>query len=322
MLSYILGDNETCKMRLKYGQRAMREWQDHADFGGSSIAPTLSALLADASCKLQIASNPACFLEDDNPLLLHASYLGNFNVSTAEHADNGFWHIWSALVLDDEIPYGFASIDDHPDGILVNYRFNTFFKVRIYTRQLKAFLEQVGHSAPQSDQDLLTALRLWEQTACAMVATALADGEGANKQMQYDAVWVYFRRINEFGRKILQSLVRQSASVTAFPIDCAVGTPLFFCGFYCRDWSARREALRLLRASEERFKGSNAAAFLPMKISALERIIDVESHALQAGYVVPESARIRYVEFTGRPGSSNIRFSYRPVGMDGLVEIL
>ena len=59
-----------------------------------------------------------------------------------------------------------------------------------------------------------------------------------------------------------------------------------------------------------------------MKISALERIIDIESHGLQPENVVPESARIQYVIFTGCPGSSNIRFSYRPVGMDGLVEIL
>ena len=61
-----------------------------------------------------------------------------------------------------------------------------------------------------------------------------------------------------------------------------------------------------------------------MKISALERIIDIESHGLQPGDVVPGLARIHYtyVIFTGRPSSSNIRFSYRTVGMVGLVEIL
>ena len=72
----------------------------------------------------------------------------------------------------------------------------------------------------------------------------------------------------------------------------------------------------------ERFKGSGAAAFLPMKISALERMIEIEPHGLRPGDMVPELARIHYVEFTGRRGSSDIRFSYCPVGMDGLVEIL
>ena len=197
------------------------------------------------------------------------------------------------------------------------------FKVRVYTLQLIACVEQVGPSVPPSNQDLLTALRLWDQAACVMVAAALTDDGAIFKpsQMRYDVLWIYFRRINELG-KILQSQIRQNISVPAFPIDEAVGTPLFFCGFYCRDWSIRREQLRLLKALDERFKGSDGTAFLPMKISALERIIDVESHGLQPGGVVPELARIRYVEFTGHRGSSNILFSYRHVGMDGLVEIL
>ena len=158
-----------------------------------------------------------------------------------------------------------------------------------------------------------------------MVAAALADDQGAifkPSHMKYDAVWSYFRRINEFGKKFLQSLLFRNASIPILPIDSAVGTPLFFCGFYCRDWSTRREALRILKALGERFKASDAIGFLPMKISALERIIDIESHGLQPGDVVPELARIQYVEFTGHPGSSDVRFSYRPVGVDGLVEIL
>ena len=84
----------------------------------------------------------------------------------------------------------------------------------------------------------------------------------------------------------------------------------------------RRGALRLLKVLRERFDGSDATAILPMKISALERIIDIESLGLQPGDVVPELARIHYVKFIGHPGSSNILFSYRPVGADGLVEVL
>ena len=317
-------DLERKEMHLTYGQRAMREWQD-TDFDGSLIAPTLSSVLADENWRLQIASNPASFLQDDNPLLLDAPVLRNFNFSNIEYTANGHWDNWSSLVLDDQIPNGFMSFDDYPDGILIGKRINFLFKVRIFTRQLKTCIEQFGVSPPQSIQNLLTALKLWDQVACAMVAAALADDRGAifkPSQMKYDAVWSYFRRINEFGKKIVRSLMRQNASIPILPIDSAVGTPLFFCGFYCRDWSMRRDALRLLKVLGERFKGSDAAGFLPMKISALERIIDIESHGLQPGDVVPELARIQYVEFTGRPGSSDVRFSYRPVGMDGLVEIL
>ena len=323
LLAKSQNDLETTRIHLKYGQRAMREWQD-AGFGKSSIAPTVSALLADLNLKMKIASNPASFLLDDNPLLFDVPVFGDFNFSKIEYMVNGHWGAWSSFVLD-EIPNGFASFDFYPDGILAAGRITFLFRVRIYMRQLKDYIKQVAHSAPQSIQALLTALKLWDQVACAMVTAALANAESVAfklSQMKYDAAWLYFRRINELAKKILQSLMLQSASTPTFTIGCAVGIPLFFCGFYCRDWSTRREALRLLRALEEIFKGSDATEFLPMKISALERIIDIESLGLQPGDVIPESARIQYVHFTGHPGSSTIRFSYRPVGMDRLIEII
>ena len=317
-------EHKTMKMHLMYGQRAMREWQA-ADFDGSSIAPILSAVLADLNWRLQIAANPASFLREDNPLFLDAPVLSDFKFSNIEYTVNGHWRFWSDLMLDEDVPNHTASYDFHPDRILMGKRISFLFKVRIFTRQLKTCIEQSGISPPQSIQDLLTALRLWDQVACAMVAAALADNKGAifkPSHMKYDAVFVYFRRINQFGKKIVQSLIRQNASIPILPVESAVGTPLFFCGYYCRDWATRREALRLLKVLVEIFKGSDATEFLPAKMSALERIIDIESHGLQPGDVVPELARIQCVEFTGRPGSSNIRFSYRRVGMDGFFEIL
>ena len=325
LLADLQSDFDAQRMHLMYGQRAMQEWQD-TDFDGGSIAPTLAALFATENRSVQLLSNPASFLQDDNPFLLQASsYLGDFNISTAKSTVARHFDWWSSFVLNRELPNGFQTLDDNPHNIFKNSHVAFLFKVRIYRQQLNTSIEQAGFSAPQSVLDLLTALRLWEQTTCAMVAAALVNYESSifkPSQMGYDAVWAYFRRINEFGKKILQSLVRQNASVPDFPIGPTVGTPLFCCGCYCRDWSIRREALRLLKALEERFKGSGAAAFLPMKISALERIIDIESHGLQPGGVVPESARIQSVRFTGRPGSSSICFSYQPVGVDGFVEVV
>ena len=322
VLANAVGDLETSKMHLMHGQRAMQEWQD-VGFDGSSIAPTLSVLLADMTWKLQLASNPASFLQDDNPILLNLPVSFNFD---AEYAITHFY-LLSGIILDCERQQevDFIAREYSTDEILRGWRIGSFFRVRIYAWELKSFIEEIGLSAPQSIQDLLMALRLWEQTACAMVAAALANDEAAifePSQMAYDALWEYFRSINELGKKMLRSLMRQNGSMPILQIDWAVGTPLFFCGFRCRDWSIRREALRLLRALGERFKGLDAAAFLPMKISALERIIDIESYGLRPGDAVPELARIRYVEFTRRTGSSNIRFSYRPVGTDGLIEIL
>ena len=150
---------------------------------------------------------------------------------------NRHWPFWSIFVAN-KIQNGFRGIADQPDGVVKPHRIVFLFKVRIYTRQLKDCTEQTALSAALSAQGFLMALRMWNQVACAMVIAVLANDEGTTlklSQTGYDAAWVYFRRVNEFGKKILQSRLRQNVSRPTFPIDYAVGTPLFFCGFYCRD---------------------------------------------------------------------------------------
>ena len=303
----------------------MQEWKD-VGFDNSPIGPRLFTILAHINCKLQIGSNPAWFVQDDNPLLLDASELDIFNISTAQDIVNSHWESWSGIMLRD-FPNGFESACDHPDSILKSSRLSFLFKVRIFTRQLKSCIEQAGLSAPQSTLDLLAVLRLWEQVTCTMVTAALAEyNDGGDHfkplQMRYDSLLVYFRRINEMSGKILQAQILRNVSVPAFPIDYAIGTALFFCGFSCREWSTRRAALHILKAWERRFKAGTVTEFLPAKISALERIIDVESHGLQSGDVIPESARISFVRITASPGSPNVHFSYRLLGIDGVFDIL
>ena len=320
-----IDDHAAFEAHMVYGQRAMDEWQD-ADFDGSSIGPTLSTVLARLSIPLQLSSNPALFLRDDSPFLVRALEFAAFDISTADFVVNTFWKSWGKILFTYHAN-SFRSTDLSSSGsVLKDYTISNFFNVRRFERQLRACIEQFGPSAPQSLQVLLTLLGLWEQVACAVVTAALADAEDAVSnmplEMRYDALWAYFRCANELGKKSLRSQTRQNALPPAFPIDDAVGTPLLFCGFYCRDWSIRREALHILKAWNERFKGLDTAAFLPMKISALECIIDKESQGLQPGDVVPVPARIRFVRFTGCPGSADIQFSYRQLGMNEVVDIL
>ena len=88
LLARTQNDLETMTMYLMYGQRAMREWRD-TDHDSSSIVPTVSAVLADQNWKMQIASDPASFLRDDNPLLLDAPIFAGFNFSNIEYTVNG-----------------------------------------------------------------------------------------------------------------------------------------------------------------------------------------------------------------------------------------
>ena len=338
-----LEDLVTAKMHFTYVQRALGEW-NQVDFDGSSIGRELFHGWCDLTSRLQLLDKPALFLQDDYPLLLHAAWdLGSFDVSNLEYQvkKRYFEYFWSPITLP-HIQDGFraGSVDDS-DPTMYTRQVAILFKARIFLRQLKAYFQLVGPLAAEPFQDLLMLLILWEQAMFAKISAAVAADEDPvwkPLQMRYDALWPYFRRINELGKKLLGLQIRQGVSKPSFPIDSAVITPLFLCGLYCRDWSIRREALQLIKAWGERFKGSSSSteflpinisvlertwgerftsstACLPMKASALERIIDIESHGLQPGTVVPESARIHFVEFTGRPGSSDIGFSYLQLGM-------
>ena len=317
-------DHATLQMHVMHAQRAMREWEE-AGFDNSSIGGLLFQAMSDMEFRLKSYYQPALFLQDDHPLLLRAAWdMANFNISYFEHNVNRYWDIWSPLILS-QLPEGYspAALDDS-DSVLRTWKVSAMYKPRIWARQLSAYIQFVGPLVPQSLQDLLTMLRLWEQAMCAKMSAAMAADEDPvfkPLQMRYDIFWTYFGRINEFSKKLLQSQIRQDISEPAFPIDRAVIAPLFFCGLHCRDWSIRREALRLVKAWSERFKGSSTTASLPMMLSALERIIDMESVGLQPGSVVPESARIYFVKVTGRPGSSNIDFSYRGLVMSRVDEI-
>ena len=92
---------------------------------------------------MQIASDPACFLREDSPFLLHAPDFSNCNFWNAEQALYRHGRNWASFVLDDEIPNGFASFPNYPDGVLKSYRLTFMFKVRIYAWQLKDRIEQV-----------------------------------------------------------------------------------------------------------------------------------------------------------------------------------
>ena len=307
-------DHAALQMHVMHAQRAMQEWEE-AGFDNSPIGALLFQTVLNMDFRLKSHYQPALFLQDDHPLLLRAAWdMANFNLSYFEHHVNRYFDIWPTVMLS-QLPDGFsAGALDDSDSVLRTWKVSAMFKARIWARQLSAYIQFVGPPVPQSLQDLLTVLRLWEQAVCAKISAAVAADEDVvfkPLQMRYDVLWAYFRRINEFGKKLLQSQLRQDVSKPAFPIDRAVITPLFFCGLHCRDWSIRREALRLVKAWGERFEGSSTTASLPMMLSALERIIDIESIGLQPGSVVPESSRIHFMKVTGRPGSSNIGFSYR-----------
>ena len=322
MLANCQDDEAVFQMHVMFLQQAMKEWEDD-DFDNSSS--TINRAVVDPvimmDFRLKAQSKPALFLQDDSPLLLDAVRdVANLNVSYIEENVNRHWDLWSRIMLPqrpDGDGFSSGTVDDS-DSTLRTPKLGHMMKARRWIRQLRAYIQDVDPLAPQSLHDLVTLLQLWEQAMCAKVSAAVAADEDPvwkPLQMRYDVYWPYFRCVNELGKKLLWSLIRQDMHHSSFPIDQAVVTPLFFCGLHCRNWSIRRETLHLLQAWGKRFE----TAFLPMTISALERIIDIESLGLQPGTVVPESARIHFVQVI-RGSSGTMGFSYLQLGMSNRVD--
>ena len=139
--------------------------------------------------------------------------------------------------------------------------------------------------------------------------------------MRYDGVWMHFKRVNKLAWELLQSQTLQKTSKPAFLVESAIMSPLFFCGFHCREWTIRRETLRLLKVWEERFGVLNANTLAQAKLFVLERLIEIESKGWQSGDVVPQSARIHFVRVIAHPYSSKVHLSYLRLGLAGFDDI-
>lgn len=175
-------------------------------------------------------------------------------------------------------------------------------------RAVKHF-ERYSNSCPLL-HDVLTLHGILHQVLIVKIGAvpATTDG-GVSFAMNCDRFWVNFQSVNELASELLQSLKQQKVSNPFFQINLAVIIPLFFCGFYCRDWVIRRESLRLLRAWEGAFGGPNSTQSILLRSSALEQVIDIESEGLRPGDVVPESARVRVVHVTATAGFPKMQAS-------------
>ena len=310
-IAFFHNEMSTAQAHLTHGRKLIDEWKRDADFDGSALGPVIAQELAYLELKNRTLSKPALYLHDDTmPLLFHAPPLETFDGTTARYTVDMFYEYFS-WQISQPVPGGFCMGTAHDSSpVMGTGQMCLMYKVPLWERQLKAYMESSGDSS-QLCRDTLLVLKLWRQLTRIKVAAVVAANEETNSamveeafEMRYDTLTVYFRLAKDLASELLlqQSTVQR---VPTFPVDLAILTPLFYCGFHCRDWDIRREILHLLRAWSERFSSRRALA----KVYALQRLIDIESEGLQPGDVVPESARIHFCHVTERSGSK-VSFTY------------
>ena len=314
MQSLFHGEIATATTHFTYGLKAIEEWRS-LGYDNSRLGPVLHHALESLRPKMIACSNPYSFLQDDNPALHQLPELEAYD-ERIQCSIEAFWTYWSWLIS-----------TQHPDGFSMGKIVDTFsplaprefavmIKVSIRKLQLQKFIERIGESASPLYYDVLTLFGVWEHVMHARVRAAAAADEDRNFQpfqMRYDAAWKHFQQANEAADKLVQSLMRQKYSKCPFPVAPAIIRPLFFCGFYCREWTTRRDTLRILKTLEDWFRKLGSKERFPTK--ALERLIGIESEGLRVGDVVPRASRIHFTRV--HMHATKMRLSYLRAGIPG-----
>ncbi|KAL6231884.1 hypothetical protein BDW75DRAFT_247587 [Aspergillus navahoensis] len=182
-------------------------------------------------------------------------------------------------------------------------------ELRGWRRQIKesAVVRQLYLS--HRDRNALTLLELWSEVLYIILNV---ETQPLPREAAYDAFFARFQRAVELA-KILLAAASTLEPLPIFTVNIGIIAPLFFCGFKCRHWLVRKEALLLLRRwrRQEGIWSSNATA------RVLTRVIEIESEGLTPEEVIPEASRIESIHVdTSGPGSG-LRLRYRRLGGAG-----
>jgi hypothetical protein len=160
----------------------------------------------------------------------------------------------------------------------------------------------------QCDRDALVLLKLWSEVLYVILSVE-TQSSPEPREIRYDAFLAHFQHSIELAKRLLTTTSRLEP-VPTFSVNLGVIAPLFFCGFKCRDWLVRQEALLLLRRwrRQEGIWSSDATARL------LTRVIGIETGAFGPEDIIPMAARIESVhaEITG--SNSGLCLWYRRAG--------
>ena len=325
MLAFFCNDAAAAGKHAHHGLEIIKEWKNSGFDSSGPVGPALHESLAHLLLKYQTFSDPALVLSEDNPMLRHAPDLESFTPTTARRSLNLFWEYWSwGISRPTADGFIMGTIDDSYSPLRMT-ELPVLYKALTYDRQLSEYVKRAGNSVSPYARDMSLLLRLWRQVMFIVAGAQVAAREdpiSSPFQVRYDGLGVYFRSVTQSAEELLQSVSRRKVSKPPFPIDLAVITPLFFCGLRCRDWTIRRDALCLLEAwGQFNDPSSRAAIVHGMKLSALRRLIDIESEGLLPGSVVPGHARIHYMHVEIPPSSSRVHISYLQSGSPSIISI-
>ncbi|KAL3440508.1 hypothetical protein BJX65DRAFT_27319 [Aspergillus insuetus] len=179
-----------------------------------------------------------------------------------------------------------------------------------WQRTIKQCAIALQGSSPQRDRAALMLLELWSEVLYIILGVE-KQSVSQPRETRYDAFLAHFQHMVELAKRLLLTTAsRQEGSMPTFSVNVGVNAPLFFCGFKCREWLVRQEALLLLR----RWRRQEGIWSTDGTTRILARVIEIESEGLGAEDVIPLPARIESVHVEFSEAGSGLCLWYRRAG--------
>ncbi|KAL1984203.1 hypothetical protein VTN96DRAFT_9424 [Rasamsonia emersonii] len=325
--AFLQGDAITANSHYHVGVRLLREWQQSGMLGSGSTYSTLVKLFARMELYLSTFASMddddvfAAVAGDEEPVRMS---LGSIDIPAhMDSLDQASSLLFSLIrhAMQNEQRRLCRSPQARQLGDDV--RAEVASKLEQWNRALNIFLEHHALSLSAKETRTVIVLQLWSETAYIMNAA-----HDRTSEMQFDAFEQRFRRLVRLAEALLEpgclrggvrttsaaAAAAAAAGIPTFSVETGVIPPLFYCGYKCRNWSIRREALALLR----RWQRQEGMWQTPGAAIILDRLIAIESEDLSPGETVPESARILTAQIKLLPSNPHIRLRYcRSMNPDG-----
>jgi hypothetical protein len=175
--------------------------------------------------------------------------------------------------------------------------------------EIKQSAIALQEGSSQRDRDALMLLELWSEVLYIILGVETQSSPQL-RETRYDTFLTHFQNIIDLARKLLTTTTSRQEPVPIFSVNMGINAPLFFCGFKCREWLVRQEALLLLRRwrRQEGIWSTDATARI------LTRVIEIESEGLGPEDVVPVAARIESVHVDFSEVGSGLGLWYHRAG--------
>lgn len=320
LLALFQGDLDSARRHLTFGYKLFKEWEDQRDNSNSSTAMALRQAFAQMHVHWSFCSSSELIFQDIAQLsdeyrvslnttsttttttkatpspskVTPSLYSGIDQMDLAQK----FTTLVSGFILD----YSTCGFEIGPASAMGRDAELILARLRLYRSHLQAVLIELN-CLPPEDCDTLKIFSLL--IAVIEIKLAITKSQRID-EMVYDDHLEQFQDIADLARALADSATALSdVTISPFSYRYSVLPALLWSAVKCRDWKVRRDLLDIM------YKRPGNDHWVSATTMVLKGLIAIESSGIKPGDIVPESARVCWVNVKIQPEDSRVVMRYR-----------